>query len=233
MIVIQLISFIRSQFSWLPFVQLLNARAGLNKYTSTFSNQITMAMIFFGRNWKQRFKSEQSAEECAARPLLHFQFLDDKPIRFLSTFWELKKLDLLSWALFQLMFSFLSPFLRLLIQHNIPPMPSSGGWFVLSLSRGNSRRTSAVFFTNQVMCCTKQCFQQRAVFYTNKKYFPAKSSISHYQVVFCSKEMGCRLASSGEKKLNWEKRDFQLQLWGKQVELDKKCASLKMWEVGT
>ena len=80
-------------------------------------------------------------------------------------------------------------------------MPSSGGWFVLSLSRGNSRRTSAVFFTNQVMCCTKQCFQQRAVFYTNKKYFPAKSSISHYQVVFCSKEMGCRLASSGEKKL--------------------------------
>ena len=26
-----------------------NASAGLNKYTSTFSNQITMAMILFGR----------------------------------------------------------------------------------------------------------------------------------------------------------------------------------------
>ena len=26
-----------------------NARAGPNKYTSTLSNQITMAMIFFGR----------------------------------------------------------------------------------------------------------------------------------------------------------------------------------------
>ena len=86
MIVIQLISFIRSQFPWLPFVKPLNARVGTNKYTSNFSNQITMVVIFSWQKVKTKVYKWPECRRVYCSTLLHLQLVDDKPIQFLALF---------------------------------------------------------------------------------------------------------------------------------------------------
>ena len=176
MIVIQLISFIRSQFPWLPFVKPLNARAGTNKYTSTFSNPITMVVIFSWQKVKTKVYKWPECRRVYCSTLLHLQLVDDKPIQFLALFENSKcwicypehflSGCLLFWALFKA----LDP-----SQHTSNAKLCWWGWFVLSLSRDNSRSKSAVFFTTKWYVAPKQCFtpprsifQQRAVFYTIK-----------------------------------------------------------------
>ena len=171
MIVIQLISFIRSQFPWLPFVKPLNARAGTNKYTSNFSNQITMVVIFSWQKVKTKVYKWPECRRVYCSTLLHLQLVDDKPIQFLSTFWELKKMDGLSRALFEWVSPFWALFLRLLVQHNKPLMPSSvaeDDLYCLS---------AATTHATKVPCFSPPSDMLR------------RSNVLHHQEVFSSKEL--------------------------------------------